>query len=150
MRHRDQFERLAGDPSLARSATDELLRYDSPVQVTARAATADTEVGSQPIRQGEQVVLSLAGANRDPARFSEPDVFDVARTDTQHLGFGHGIHFCLGAALSRLESAAMLGALIALPGLALDRDALGGGAPTYVANLAARGLQSLPIRFEPG
>ncbi|HVM40354.1 MAG TPA: cytochrome P450 [Acidimicrobiia bacterium] len=141
LRHPDQFQGLAADPSLARSATDELLRYDSPVQVTARAATADAEVAGQPIRKGEQVVLSLAGANRDPDRFPDPDRLDLARPDNHHVAFSHGIHHCLGAALARLEGEVFFTALTRrFPDLELATDAL-----SYRDHFVLRGLSALPL-----
>ena len=89
----------------------------------------------------------LYAANRDPEQYPDPDRFDLARRNVRHLGLGHGIHFCLGAALSRLEAAVMLGAVVReLDDLALDRDALEGGEPRFVPNLAIRGLASLPLR----
>jgi cytochrome P450 len=150
LRFPEQLARVRADPKLIGNAVEEIIRWDGPAFSVVRRAIVEQQLNGATIKPGDKLYCLLYSANRDPARFSEPDVFDVTRADTQHLGFGHGIHFCLGAALSRIESAAMLGALIALPNLALDRDALGGGTPTYVANLAARGLQALPICFDPG
>jgi pimeloyl-[acyl-carrier protein] synthase len=149
LRFPDQLARLRAEPGLAGNAVEETFRYDTPAFAVMRRATADVTIGGAHVAAGDKIYCLLYSANRDPARFAEPDVFDIARDDTKHLGLGHGIHFCLGAALSRLEATVMLGALAALPGLELDRDALGGGPPTYAANLAIRGLHALPVRFDP-
>ena len=103
MQHRDEWDRLVADPSLAPSAVEELLRYDGPVHVTGRIASEDLEVGGQRFPKGSQVTTLLAAANRDPDRFPDPDRLDIGRADNQHLTFSHGIHYCLGAALARLE-----------------------------------------------
>jgi pimeloyl-[acyl-carrier protein] synthase len=105
--------RLLGDqPGLLPGAVDELLRYEAPVQVTARTATQDIQVAGQLIREGEQVVVLLAGGNRDPAQFPEPDVLDVSRPNaSRHLSFGHGPHFCLGAALAKTEAEIVFGTM---------------------------------------
>ncbi|WP_406640243.1 cytochrome P450 [Amycolatopsis sp. WGS_07] len=102
-RHQDQFRRLAEDPSLAGAAWEENLRFEAPVHFVWRYAGAGTELSGTPIREGEHLLLGLAAANRDPARFARPDTFDVGRTDNRHLAFTAGGHFCLGAPLSRLE-----------------------------------------------
>ena len=104
LRHPAERRRLQDDPSLIGSAVEEFLRYDSPVQFTDRVATVDCEVAGYPIRRGSVVGLMLGAANRDPAHFPEPDRFDISRKDNQHLSFGYGVHFCLGAALARIEA----------------------------------------------
>src|SRR5581483_11306970 len=104
LQHRDQWDRLVAGPALAPSAVEELLRYDGPVHVTGRTATEDgLEVGGRTFARGDAVVTLLAAANRDPERFPDPDRLDITRADNQHLTFSHGIHYCLGAALARLE-----------------------------------------------
>jgi cytochrome P450 len=114
----DQRERLRAEPALVPDAVEEFLRYDGPVQLTSRIAREDREVVGRPVHKGQQIVLLLAGANRDPAAFADPDRLDVGRRDVRHVAFGHGIHFCLGAQLARLEAALALDALIArLPDL---------------------------------
>ncbi len=112
LRNPSERRRLQDDPSLITSAVEECLRYDSPVQLTDRVATVDCEIAGHPIRKGGLVALLLGAANRDPARFPEPDRFDVSRTDNRHLSFGHGAHFCLGAALARLEAQIAIATLL--------------------------------------
>ena len=104
MRNRDQWERLCADPSLALQATEELLRWVTPVQYQWRAARADIEIDGTRIRAGETVAAVLAGANRDPDVFADPETLDITRVDVkQHLSLGLGPHFCLGNALARME-----------------------------------------------
>ena len=102
--HPAERRRLQDDPSLIGSAVEELLRYDSPVQTTDRVACVDCEIAGTRIPRGAVVGLLLGAANRDPARFPDPDRLDITRTDNHHLSFGHGAHFCLGAALARIEA----------------------------------------------
>jgi cytochrome P450 len=109
LRHPDQLERLRREPTLARTAVEELLRYSPPVQWTGRVATAEVELGGRRVAAGQSVVAILAAANRDPEAFADPDRLDVGRDPNHHVSFGRGIHFCLGAPLARLE------AQIALP-----------------------------------
>ena len=107
------------------NAIEEFLRYDGPVQLTSRLAREDRELCGRTVRKGEQVVLLLAGANRDPAAFEDPDRLDVGRRDVRHLAFGQGIHFCLGAQLARLEASLALGALVErFPGMRLADPAI--------------------------
>ena len=103
----DQWRLLVDDPSLAPQVVEEVLRYDPPVQLTARIALADSELGGVAVRRNEWVVALIAGANRDPAVFDDPKRFDITRTSAaEHLAFSSGIHYCLGAPLARLELAA--------------------------------------------
>jgi cytochrome P450 len=111
-RNPEQLELLRRAPERVPDAVEELLRYDSPVQMTSRIATADRVLAGHRIRKGEQMVLLLASANRDPAVFENPDRLDLDRRDVRHLSFSHGIHFCLGAQLARLEASLALEALI--------------------------------------
>lgn len=145
-RHPQEMARLRAEPVRCANAVEEIFRWDGPAFSVVRRATQDTVLDGSSIAAGERVYCLLYAANRDPARHRDPDTFDVARADTKHLGLGHGIHFCLGAALTRIESIAMLEALVTLPGLELDRDSLD-GEPRYVANLAIRGVERLPVRF---
>jgi cytochrome P450 len=112
LHHPDQLSGLLADPAGWPNAVDEVLRYDSPVQMTVRVARDDTELAGRPVRAGQAFVLMLAAANRDPEVFTAPDRFDVARPDARlHLSFSAGIHYCLGAQLARLEAAIALQSL---------------------------------------
>jgi P450-derived glycosyltransferase activator len=111
--HPDQWRAVVADPSLAAAAVEETLRWDAPVQRTFRSPTADLELGGVAVPRGSMVVLLLAGANRDPAAFSDPDRFDLTRTGgAEHLAFSAGIHYCLGAPLARLEATVALERLV--------------------------------------
>jgi pimeloyl-[acyl-carrier protein] synthase len=101
--HPDSYELLRSHPEIAGSAVEELLRYESPVQHTARIAPSDIQLGGKTIRKGAHVVAALAAANRDPNRFPNPDTLDLMRTDNRHLAFGRAAHFCFGAPLARME-----------------------------------------------
>ena len=143
LRHPDQLQRLADDPSLAKSAVEELLRYDPPVQLTGRTALEDMEIGGGTIRKGQQTILLLGSANRDPEQFSDPERVDISRADNHHIAFGFGIHFCLGAPLARVEGEIALGTLVRrFSGLKLLVDE-----PEYKENIILRGPQSLPVGF---
>jgi cytochrome P450 len=148
LRRPDQLERLRADPSLVPQAVEELLRFDGPVNPgLTRFALEDLEIGGVRIPRGDMVLLAIAAADRDPDRFPDPDRLDVGAADPGHLAFGHGIHYCLGAPLARLEGQVAFTALLArLPDLALDipEDQLrwtGGG--------VLRGLRQLPVTFIP-
>ncbi|MBV8691518.1 MAG: cytochrome P450 [Actinobacteria bacterium] len=110
----DQRRRLVVDPTMVPGAVEEAVRYDAPVQATVRTAKTAVEVGGETINEGERVFVLLAAANRDPDEFPDPDRFDVGRGSTTHLGFGHGVHFCLGAGLARLEARVACEALLAV------------------------------------
>jgi cytochrome P450 len=112
LRNPAERRRLQDDPSLIASAVEEFLRYDSPVQMTDRVVTADCDVAGHPVRKGTIVALLLGAANRDPLRFPDPDRLDIGRQDNHHLSFGHGAHFCLGAALARVEAQIAIAALL--------------------------------------
>lgn len=104
LQHPDQRELLQAQPALLPSAIEEMIRYDGPVErATMRFAAEDVTIGGETIRRGDAVSLVLAGADRDPAHFAQPDTFDITRQNNRHLGFGLGIHYCLGSALARLE-----------------------------------------------
>jgi cytochrome P450 len=142
--HRAQWDRLVADPSLAHGAVEELLRFDTPLQLFRRTALADADVGGVPVLAGEQVALLLGSANRDAKAFPEPDRLDVTRWPNPHLGFGAGIHFCLGAPLARVELQEELGALLRLtPGLDLD------GEPVRRPGHVIRGLERIPVSARP-
>jgi cytochrome P450 len=112
LRNPGERRRLQDDPTLIGSAVEEFLRYDSPVQTTDRVATVDCEVAGHPVRKGSVVALLLGAANRDPARFADPDRLDLGRPDNHHVSFGHGAHFCLGAALARVEAQIAIATLL--------------------------------------
>jgi cytochrome P450 len=143
LRNPDQLALLRGDPALTRNSIEELLRYDSPVQLTGRSATVDIEVGGHTIGQGQEVVVLLGAANRDPGVFPDPDRLDITRDRVQVLSFGGGVHFCLGAPLARLEGQIAFNALLRrFPALELAGDE-----PEWRNTLTLRGLTSLPVRF---
>ena len=140
LRHPDQLARLAADPGLAPTAVEELIRYDSPLSLFTRTAGEDVQVGGQVVRQGEVVGLLLGAANRDPEAFTEPDRLDVGRKPNNHVGFGAGIHYCLGAPLARVELQEALARLFArFPDLALAED------PEPRLTFQFRGYQSLHV-----
>ena len=141
LRHPDQLAALREDPGLIPSAIEELLRFDSPVQVDVRSVVDDCEVNGFRVRQGDNVVTLLGAANRDPDRFEAPDRLDVRRGDQNHLSFGRGIHHCLGAPLARLEGRVVLQALIdRFSSLRLLEDR-----PAFRSSVALRGLLALPV-----
>ena len=143
LRHPEQLQKLQNDPSLIESAVEEMLRFDGPVQATARVASEQVEVGGRTVEPGQIVFAILGAANRDPAVFAEPDTLDITREDNPHLAFGHGIHFCLGAPLARIEAQIAFRALLDRkpnPRLAIDE-------PEWNGNLILRGLKSLPLAF---
>jgi cytochrome P450 len=111
-RHPDQRDLLLADPSAIPSAIEETLRFDGPVHWTIRVPTKPVELGGYAINPGEPILVVVAAANRDPAVFPDPDRYDVSRTGNRHIGFGHGTHFCLGAALARLETRLAVEALL--------------------------------------
>ncbi|MBV9933717.1 MAG: cytochrome P450 [Actinobacteria bacterium] len=143
LRNRAQFEKLAADPTLAKSATEEVLRYDAPVQMTMRVAHDELRFGDFAMGKGEAAILLVAAANRDPAMFDDPETFDITRDDSRHLAFSSGIHFCLGASLARLEGQVALATLARrLPTMELAVDR-----PEYKENIVLRGLAALPVTF---
>ena len=141
LRHRDQLELLQSDYSLIPSAIEELLRFESPSQQTARIAPADTELGGMLIRKGQAVIAVMAAANRDPARFPEPDTLDIARKDNRHLAFGYAAHFCFGAPLARIEAQVAFEALLKR----FPKIEMVPGKLEWRHNLGLRGLMSLPV-----
>ncbi|MFI8370482.1 cytochrome P450 [Streptomyces sp. NPDC085466] len=153
LRHPEQRARLqaslaAGETGLLETGVEELLRYDGPVELaTWRYATTGLTIGGQAIPAGDPVLVVLAAADRDPDRFGAPDTLDLARADNQHLGYGHGIHYCLGAPLARLEGQTALATLLTrLPDLrlAVDPEEL-----RWRGGLIMRGLRTLPVEFTP-
>jgi cytochrome P450 len=140
LRNPAQLNLLRDDPALIENAVEELLRYDSPVQFTGRIPLEDVQIGGRTISPGKEVLLVLGGANRDPAQYDDPERLDITRKEIRHLSFGHGIHFCLGAPLARLEGQIALLALVQrFPRMQLA------GQPRRGENLLLRGLASLPV-----
>jgi cytochrome P450 len=141
LRNRAQWDLLAANPILAESAVEELLRYDSPVQMTSRRVQEQFSYRGSTFEVGQQVAFLLGSANRDPANFAEPDRLDITRESKSHLAFGSGIHYCLGAPLARLEGAIAFAALTRrCPNLALDEETV-----RYRDNYALRGLEKLMV-----
>jgi hypothetical protein len=140
LQHQDQLARLRADATLVPLAVEELIRYDSPLQLFERTALVDTQIDDVTVEAGQKVAALLGAANRDPAVFAAPDSFDVTRADNPHLGFGAGIHFCVGAPLARLELQTSLATLLArFPKLALR------SVPERRPEFVIRGVRSLPI-----
>jgi cytochrome P450 len=144
--HPAEFARLRSDPSLLPGAVEELLRYANPLNhATDRYAPASFEVGGVLIPAGEPVLVVTSSANRDPARFPDPDRLDVGRDASGHVAFGHGIHYCVGAPLARLEGEIAFGALLSrFPGLALAVDP---AALRWRPSSLIHGLETLPVRL---
>jgi len=144
--HPGQLAALRADPGLLDGAIEEMLRYDGPVETaTLRFARERVAIGSRTIGVGDPVLVSLAGSDRDPARFPQPDRFDIRRDTRGHLAFGHGIHFCIGAPLARMEGRIAVRTLLErCPGLAADPDA----APyDWLPGTLIRGVRRLPVRW---
>jgi cytochrome P450 len=138
--HPEQLAALRADSTLVPAALEEMLRYDSPVQAVVRIATEDTAIGGTAIAKGAVVLVMIGAADRDPARFAEPDRFDITRPDNEHLAFGRGPHFCLGAPLARLEGRVAFEAVLRhLPTLGLA------GTPERSSTFVLRGMRSLPV-----
>ncbi|WP_405596470.1 cytochrome P450 [Streptomyces sp. NBC_01410] len=144
--HPDQLDALRSDPARLGGAVEEFARYDGPVPLAIRRfPTEDITIGGVVIPAGETVLLSLAAAHRDPHRFTEPDRLDIGRDATGHLALGHGIHYCLGAPLARLETEIALAALLErFPRLELDVPY---GELRWRPSMRARGLLALPVRY---
>ncbi len=139
-----QLELLRSDPSILPSAVEELLRYESPSQQTARLAPEDTELGGKKIRKRQAVIAVMAAGNRDPERFPDPDRLDLRRTDNRHLAFGWAAHYCFGAPLARMEGQIAFDTLLRrLPGLRLEPQEY-----VWRENLGLRGLTSLRVAFQ--
>ncbi len=141
VRNPTAWSRLRTEPPRIAPAVEELLRYESPVQLTDRVVLEDVAIGGERIEKGQRVIAAIGAANRDPAVFQDPDRFDPGRESNPHLAFGHGIHFCLGAALARIEGELALSALLLRFG---DVDMIGpvmrGTTPMF------RSIRNLPVR----
>ncbi|HEX5366297.1 MAG TPA: cytochrome P450 [Acidimicrobiales bacterium] len=144
-RYRDQRALLVDDPSLMRDAIEELLRYDSPVQVLVRTTTRDVELYGEVVPADSKVALVFGAANRDDREFDDPDRLDLRRRPERHLAFGHGVHYCLGAALARLEGKVAYEELLAhIPDFSVTTDHV-----ERVHTGIIRGVERLPIAFTP-
>lgn len=144
LRHRDQLGQLQDDLSLIPRAIEEFLRCESPIQVITRVATADTVIGGKQIQKDQLVMNLISAANRDPDVFDEPDRFDITRHPNRHLAFGHGVHFCIGAPLARLEGQIALTSLLTrMRNVRLAADSV-----AWIENDIFRVLKSLPIEFD--
>lgn len=146
LEHPDQLQKLTADPTLIRTAVEELLRYNGPVETpTTRWAFEDVEIGGKVIPQGDLVMPALLAANRDPAQFDNPNALDITRDPNKHIAFGSGIHYCVGSPLARLEGAIAINALLRrLPNvqLAVPVDEL-----EWNDNLLLHGMKTLPVTF---
>jgi cytochrome P450 len=141
--HSDQLDRTRADPSLICSAVEEILRFQSPIGIVPRTAREDVELAQGRVPVGTTIPFFLGAANRDPAVFADPDVFDVARAPNPHLAFGSGFHRCVGAALARLELQVAMSAIITrLPELRLVRP------PRWTGVVPFRGLDDLHIAWD--
>jgi 4-methoxybenzoate monooxygenase (O-demethylating) len=141
-RYPDQFAKLRQDPTLARNAFEEAVRFESPVQTFFRTTTREVEIGGHVIGEGEKVLMFLGAANRDPRRWDRPDTYDVTRRTSGHVGYGSGIHMCVGQLVARLEGETMMAAL-ARKVAAIEIS----GPVKRRYNNTLRGLDSLPVTF---
>jgi cytochrome P450 len=145
LRHPDQLQKLREHPDLMDTAVEEMLRYDTTVQLDFRAALEDVEIGGQRITKGQGIMLLLGAANHDPEVFHAPEQFDIARREASHLAFGRGVHHCLGAPLARTEARlAFTGLLERFSDIRLLTEH-----PPFKDNVVLRGLQALPIGATP-
>lgn len=143
LHHPEQLEQLKQNPSLIQSAMEEVLRYDSPLQICGRTTTSHIEIGGKVIRKGLPVFLIVGAANRDPNQFQAPDQLDITRSSNNHLAFGDGIHYCLGSALARVQGQIAINTLVQrLPNLKPQIDKL-----ERRENIFLRGLTSFPVSF---
>ncbi len=141
VQHCEQLQKLKGNPTLAARAIDEFLRYDAPVQMTGRIAREDVVVGEHTVPAGSVVAVILGAANRDPARFANPDTLDLERTDNTSLSFGGGVHYCLGSMLARTETEIAITTLLKrLPTFQLESPDV-----SWRDTLVLRGASALPI-----
>jgi cytochrome P450 len=145
LRHPDQLQKLREHPDLMDTAVEEMLRYDTTVQLDFRTALEDVEIGGQRITKGQGIMLLLGAANHDPEVFHAPEQFDITRREASHLSFGRGVHHCLGAPLARTEARlAFTGLLERFGDIRLLTEP-----PPFKDNVVLRGLQSLPIGATP-
>jgi len=145
--HPDQLQKLKKNPSLINSAVEEMIRFDTSVPFFFRIAKQDLTIGGKELAAGSVIALGLGAANHDPEKFEEPEVFDITRTPNEHLGFSSGIHFCLGAALARMQLTICFTTLLRrLPNLGFDPDKQ--AIPTKHSILILKGFDSLPVKFD--
>jgi cytochrome P450 len=147
LRHPDQLAALRADPALLPGAVEEFLRYDGSVEVaTWRYAVEDLDLGGGHVPEGAPVLVSLGAAGHDPARFTDPDRLDITRPDaSSHLAFGHGMHYCLGAPLARMEGQIAIGSLLSrFPALRLAGEVKD---LSWRAGLLIRGVEELPVHL---
>ncbi len=143
LRHPAELAKLRKHPEHIASAVEEMLRYDSPTQAPSpQVATEDLQIGGKTIRKGEMVTVLFGATNRDPARFADPDRFDITRTENEHLAFSMGVHYCLGASLARQEAQVAVSAIVAR----YPKIELAEGEPKWRTMGRFRGLESLPVR----
>jgi cytochrome P450 len=143
LRNRTLLDDVRAEPALLPSAIEEFLRYESPIQHTARMAAQDLDLGGKHIRKRQAVIAVMGAANRDPDQFPDPHRIDIRRQDNRHLAFGWAAHFCFGAPLARLEAHVALSTMLTrFPDLCLATDRL-----EWQGNLAYRGLKALPVAF---
>ena len=141
LRNPDQLRRLREDPALLRPGIEELLRFDSPVQILIRTVKEPVEAGGKHLHRGDPVLLLIGAANRDPEAFRDPDALDVGRPESRHLSFGGGIHFCLGSVLARMEGQIAIGALVSL----FDDFAFDPADLRWREHINLRGLEALVV-----
>ena len=145
-RNPDQFDALKGNPAVLPRAIEEMLRYDGPVQSTVRFAKEAVSLGGTQIPAGALALMIVAAANRDPAQFKDPQKFDITRDPNEHVAFGEGIHFCIGAPLARMEARITFEAMLErFPRLRLKDPAM---KPVYKGSYFLRGLESLPLEID--
>ena len=143
LRHPDQLQLLQEQPAFISSAVAEVLRYDSPVHLTSRRAKEALQIGGKQVSAGQEVIILLGAANHDPAQFADPDRLLLARPESRHLSFGLGVHFCLGAALARVEGEIAFSTLFKrFPHLRLETDVV-----EWQPSMVFRGLKQLPVSF---
>jgi cytochrome P450 len=142
LEHPRAQDELRADPGLLTGAADEMLRWWTPVMTFRRTATQDCQIGGQPVRSGEKVVVSFTSANRDEAVFADPGRFDIRRQPNPHLVFGHGPHFCLGAHLARSQMRALFAEVLARTSV-LEAA----GPPSYLRSNFQRGVKRLPLAW---
>jgi hypothetical protein len=145
LRNPEQMRRLRAQPELLPAAVDELLRYDSPVPALIKVPTEDVELHGKRMRAGEMVFPLIGSADRDERQFPDADRLDVGRQPNRHLAFGHGIHFCLGGPLARVEGQIAFGSILRR----FERIELREEHPPYMPKIFLRGLERLPLALWP-